>query len=142
MNVTRATRPAGVFVIRVAAAAVLGIHGLIHLIGFVTPWRIATLEGFPYRTSGLGGAVELGDGGARRVGLVWLALAFGFVAVAYGVWHRRQWAPGMTGGLAVASVVVCVLGLPDAGAGLAINIGILAALASVVLRDQRSAAAA
>ena len=39
------------------AAAALGLHGLIHLIGFVVPWGIAQVEGFPYRTTALGGAI-------------------------------------------------------------------------------------
>src|SRR5450759_745041 len=35
--------------IRRIAAVLLALHGVIHLIGFVVPWRIATLEGFVYR---------------------------------------------------------------------------------------------
>ncbi len=38
--------------IRRTAAVLLTLHGLIHLVGFVSPWRIATLEGFARR--GLG----------------------------------------------------------------------------------------
>jgi hypothetical protein len=34
--------------IRRTAAVLLTRHGLIHLVGFVSPWRIATLEGVAY----------------------------------------------------------------------------------------------
>ncbi len=33
--------------IQTVAAVLLAIHGIIHLIGFVTPWRIATLQASP-----------------------------------------------------------------------------------------------
>lgn len=65
--------------LRVLAAVALALHGLIHLIGFVVPWRIAVVEGFPYRTTAINGAVQLGDAAARMTGLAWLALAIGFV---------------------------------------------------------------
>ncbi len=115
--------------IRIVAAGLLAIHGLIHLIGFVTPWRIATLEGFPYRTTALNGTLEIGEFGGRFVGLVWLALAIGFVVAGYGVWRRQPWALALTGILAVVSLLVCVLGLPDAAPGIAINVVIVGGVA-------------
>lgn len=117
--------------IQTAAAALLAIHGLIHLIGFVTPWRIATLQGFTYRTAALNGALEVGDSGARLIGLVWLALAIGFVVAGYGVWRGEPWAVFLTSILAIVSLTVCVLGLPEAAPGIAINLVILGAVAYV-----------
>lgn len=116
------------------AAAVLALHGLIHLIGFVVPWRIAALEGFAYRTSALNGALELGDPGARLVGLAWLVLAIAFVVAAVAVWRRARWAAPTVGALAVASLAVCALGLPETIAGIAVNAAILAALAVLSTR--------
>ncbi len=63
-------------------------------------------------TTALIGAVEFGESGARLVGLAWLVLAFGFVIAAYGVWRGEPWALGLTGSLAVVSLLVCILGLP------------------------------
>lgn len=40
---------------RYAAAVVVAAHGVIHLIGFVVPWRLADVEGSPYRTTVLAG---------------------------------------------------------------------------------------
>lgn len=109
--------------------ALLAAHGLIHLIGFVVPWRLAVVDGFAYRTTALGGAIALGDLGARLVGIAWLALAIGFVLAAVATWRGARWAGGLTAVLAIASIAVCVLGLPETVAGIAVNIGILAVLA-------------
>lgn len=114
--------------IRTLAAALLAAHGLIHLIGFVVPWGIAQVEGFPYRTSALAGAVALGETGARAVGVAWLVLAVGFVIAGVATWRREAWAAGLTAVLAIASIIVCVLGLPEAAFGIVVNIVILAAL--------------
>ncbi|MEA2545521.1 MAG: hypothetical protein QOI09_794 [Chloroflexota bacterium] len=128
--------------IRRAAAALLALHGLIHLIGFMSPWRIATLEGFAYRTTVLGGAQDVGDVGVRLIGLVWLGLTFGFLAAGYAVWRRKPWAVGLTGVLAIASVIVCVAGLPETAAGVAIDVVILATLSYLAFHKSRSLAPA
>jgi len=116
---------------QIVAAVLLALHGVIHLIGFVTPWRIATLQGFTYQTTVLNGALEVGGSGARLIGLVWLALAIGFVAAGYGVWRGEPWALALTGILAAVSLVVCILGLPEAFAGIAINVIVLGVVAYI-----------
>jgi hypothetical protein len=63
--------------VQAVAAIAMGLPGLDHLIGFVVPWRVATIQGYPYRTTTLNGAVGIGDLGARLLGLVWLVLASG-----------------------------------------------------------------
>jgi peptidoglycan/LPS O-acetylase OafA/YrhL len=125
--------------IRRIAAIVLALHGAIHLIGFVTPWRIATLEGFAYRTTVFNGALDVRDAGARVIGLAWLGLTVGFLTAGYGVWRGTRWAVGLTGVLAVVSLVVCLLGLPETFAGIAINVVILAMVACVVFVRDRAA---
>ena len=118
---------------RFLAAALLALHGLIHLIGFVVPWGIAQVEGFPYRTSALGGALALGDTGARLVGVAWLVLAIGFLVAALGVWRGAAWAVPVSAVLAGASIVVCALGLPEAVFGIVVNVAVLAAAGWVAL---------
>jgi hypothetical protein len=112
-------------VLRIAAAMIVAAHGLIHVIGFVVPWGIATVEGFSYRTTALAGAIAIGDTGAHLLGIVWLACAVGFVIAGAGIWRRASWALPLTAVLATASIVVCVLGLPDAVAGIVVNLAIL-----------------
>jgi len=114
--------------LRTLAGALLAAHGLIHLIGFVVPWGIAQVEGFPYRTSALAGAIALGEPGARLVGVAWLVLAFGFVVAGVATWRRAAWAAPLTAVLAVGSIAVCALGLPEAVFGIAVNVAILGAL--------------
>jgi len=118
-------------VLRIAAPALVAAHGLIHLIGFVVPWGISTVEGFPYRTTALGGVIALGDSGARALGIVWLACAVGFVVAGLGIWRGVSWALPLTAALAVASIAVCVLGLPESSAGILVNAAILGAVAWV-----------
>jgi hypothetical protein len=120
------------------AAVVLALHGVIHLIGFVSPWRIASVEGFAYRTTILGSAQDVGDVGVRLIGLVWLGLTFGFLAAGYAVWRRKPWAVGLTGVFAIVSLIVCVAGLPETAAGVAIDVLILATVSYVALNKSRS----
>lgn len=120
--------------LQLLAAVGLAAHGLIHLIGFVVPWRLASLEGFPYRTTALNGALELGEAGARLVGLGWLAVAVGFVVAAVGVWQGASWSLPLVAALALISLGLCILGLPEAAAGIVVNLVILAAVVLVVLR--------
>ncbi len=117
--------------LRITAAAIVAAHGLIHLIGFVVPWGISAVEGFAYRTTALGGAIALGDAGARAVGIAWLACAVGFVVAGLGIWRRAAWALPLTAALAVVSIAVCVLGLPETAAGIVVNAAILGAVAWV-----------
>jgi len=126
--------------IRAFVTVVLAAHGLIHLIGFVVPWRIATLDGFAYRTTAFGGQLSLGETGAQILGLAWLAVAVGFLVAATGIWRAAPWAVPMAGLLAVASLAVCVLGLPETSAGIVVNLALLVGIAAVALRPGRSAA--
>ena len=119
--------------IRTLAAVLLAVHGLVHLIGFVVPWGIAQVEGFPYRTSALDGAVALGEPGVRLVGVAWLVLAVGFVVAGIATWRRAAWAARLTAVLAVGSIVVCVLGLPEAVFGIVVDAAVLAALGRVAV---------
>ena len=72
------------------------VHGMIHLVGFLSPWGL-----MPTRAPGAGptrltnvlfaGRVTLGAGAARELGLLWLLVAFAFAIVAKGVWLQRTW---------------------------------------------------
>jgi hypothetical protein len=113
--------------LRTLVAAIVALHGLIHLIGFVVPWRIATVEGFAYRTTVLDGAVSLGDAGVHVLGVIWLAAAAAFVIAGIGIWRRAAWAAPLAAITALASLGLCILGLPETIAGIAVNVAILAA---------------
>jgi hypothetical protein len=125
-------------VTRYALAAAVAAHGLIHLIGFVVPWELAALAGFPYRTTVLAGGADVGGLGVRLLGIVWLACAIGFVVAAAGIVRRAPWALPLTAILALVSLVVCMVGLPETAAGIVVNAAILGG-AAWVARSRRTA---
>lgn len=116
---------------RVALAAAIAAHGVIHLIGFVVPWQLAAVAGFPYRTTVLDGTADLGEIGVRLVGVLWLAGAIGFIVAAVGIVRRSTWALPLTVILAIVSLIVCLVGLPETAMGIAVNAVILGGAAWV-----------
>src|SRR5688572_18831245 len=70
---------------------VLVLHGLIHLIGTAVYLRLADIQGFAYKTTLLGGRLDLDDGGIRAVGMLWLLPAIGFVLAALALLQGWDW---------------------------------------------------
>jgi hypothetical protein len=119
---------------RVAMGIYLLVHGLCHFVGFVVPWKIMTMKEEPYRTTLMAGAMEVGDIGIRLVGILWLLACVSFMAC--GIWALASW-PWWRAAilpLALASSVLCVLGLPGAKIGILANGLVLAYLAGAGLR--------
>ena len=116
-----------------AIAAFLAAHGLAHLLGFLSAWRLGEFTDAPYTTWILNGTVDVGDGGIRLVGLLWLLAAAGFVAAAGLVWRRHPAAPRATALVAASSLAVCALGLPASVAGVVIDLGLILAVAGAAV---------
>jgi hypothetical protein len=114
--------------IRIIVTIVLIGHGLVHLLGFVVPWRLATLEEMPYKTTLLSGNLDVGATGIRVVGLLWLLAAIGFVVAGIAVLTVRPWWGTVTLWVTLFSLVLCILGWPDSRFGLLVNLLILAYL--------------
>jgi len=112
-----------------AIAALVAIHGCVHLVGFVVPWRLAELKEMPYSTQVFGGKLNVGDKGVRFVGLLWLLAALGYFATAGAIWFLPLW--WLTGLFVVTlfSLLICIVGWPHSKIGLFIDIGILAVFA-------------
>jgi hypothetical protein len=113
-------------ILRIAIAAVLLLHGIVHVIGFLVPWQLMTSPEFEYTTGAAWGTLELGEGGARLVGVVMLALTVAFAVAAFGVWRRARWALSLTVGVTLVSLAACILQSPAAILGVALNLVILA----------------
>lgn len=64
------------------AVFVLVGHGLIHLMGTAVYMRLADVKGLTYKTTLLSGHWELGAGGIRVFGALWVLPTIGFVAAA------------------------------------------------------------
>jgi hypothetical protein len=110
-----------------ALSALLIAHGVAHLVGFAVPWRLISTPDVPYRTTLLGGAIDVGDAGARAVGILWLVAAAGFVLL--GSAGIAGWSVRSPLYVAlVLSLTLCVLGWPDARIGVWVNVMLLGVL--------------
>lgn len=114
--------------LRLIAGVFLALHGLIHLMGFVVSWKLATIEGLPYTTTLLNGCWDVGTTGIRALGLFWLLAALGFVAAGIGLIARQEWWWAATLAVAVVSLVVTALQWPEAQFGTYIDVVVLVAL--------------
>ncbi len=108
-------------------------HGIIHLMGFLVQWKLATIEGLDYRTTILGGHIDLGASGIKIEGLLWLPPIAGFVLSALGMVLGAPWWRRALLLTTAFSLVVCALGWPQARVGLYVNVGILVILALLTL---------
>ena len=109
---------------RYATAALLLMHGLIHLPGFLKPWRLADLSQLS------GDAIVPLSGGARRaVGVLWLIAAAALVGAALVRVTDREWWWMVAGPALVLSQALIVLQWRDARAGTMANVLLTVAVA-------------
>lgn len=108
---------------RGAVAVMLGVHGLIHVMGFLKLWQLAAVPQLTGRT-----IVPLTDSGMRIVGLLWLAAALALVVAALlcSLGRESWWQAGAVA-LALSQVLI-VLQWHDAWAGTAVNALLLLAV--------------
>lgn len=109
----------------VAIGILLIGHAFAHLVGFVGPWKIMRVEEMPYKTTLLGGKVDVGDKGIRVVGVFWLLGALGFLASGIGAFRVLSWWWLLTLIVAGFSLVLSVLGWPESRFGVLINVLLL-----------------
>ena len=114
---------------RLLLASAVAAHGVAHLVGFVSAWKLAMLPELPYKTMLLAGRVDVGDAGMRIVGMLWLLLAVAFVAAAVDVATDTGWAAGVMPVAAIASLALCMTTWPEARIGVAVNIALIVLLA-------------
>lgn len=117
---------------RLIAALFLALHGVAHLVGFRAAFWPA--PGAPVRSSLFGGLLGVGYFGTRALGLLWLALALGYVLSAILFLIRSPSWTAATLGVTCVSAMMCLLFWPQASVGLIID----AALFAVVLALSRS----
>jgi len=111
--------------IRILVTVYLIIHGLAHIVGFIVPFRLANLPDAPYKTTIMFGTIDLGDTGIRIVGVLWLIAAIAFFYLGIGLFFETSNWMLQTLFITVFSMVLCILGLPDAKIGIPANIVIL-----------------
>jgi hypothetical protein len=115
---------------RFLLAALLIVHGVAHLVGFAVPWRLVASPDVAYRTTILAGTIDVGDTGARVLGILWLLVASGLVLLGSvlfsGVGVRAAVLP-----LLGFSLLLCFVGWPDARIGVVVNIVLLGVMLAV-----------
>jgi hypothetical protein len=114
-----------------ALGVFLALHGLVHAIGFAEAWRVGTLA---YRTTVLGGHLDLGAVGIRGLGLLWLLAGSGFLAVGLRLAWRGSVPGRLLAAVALLSLVICLLGLPESGFGAVIN-GVILVVPAILVRQ-------
>lgn len=102
-------------------AALLIIHGLFHILGFLIFFRFIESEEIQYSTQVLGGRLDVGDLGMRVLGLIWLLVLVGMVAAGIGLLLGISWWFSAAMWSTLISTVVLVIGLPDTRVGLLAN---------------------
>ena len=107
---------------RFVIAMAFFVHGFAHTVGFVVPWKIASLDEAPYKTTLLNNKFDVGHMGIRVVGTLWLLAALAFFAAGALVLGRYQTWQTFALIVSLLSTVLCVLGLPESKIGIPINI--------------------
>ena len=110
------------------AAAVLVLHGLVHLLGVAAYWRLAQVQNLPYRTTVLAGRLDLGAAGIRVFGGLFLVACVGFAVAAYGLVTAAPWWRPILFGTTAVSLVITALDWQVAYAGAIINLVLLGAV--------------
>lgn len=118
--------------IRIAFASLLVLHGIAHGVGLAASWQLGEFRDAPLDTTLLGGRLDVGVAGTRAIGVLWLLTGLGFAAAAVGVWRGAEWWIPVTAGVAAASLLLSVLGWPEARIGIPLNLAILAGLFFVI----------
>jgi len=109
------------------AAGALVLHGLIHLMGTTVYMKLGNVEGLTYKTTLLGGRWDLGEGGMRVFGALWIIPAVGFVLAAAALGLGWPSWLALLVSVAVVSLVLTVLDWSNAYAGAVVNLIILCA---------------
>ena len=108
-------------------AGIIAAHGIAHLVGCGVSWRLIQSAEVPYTTGLLNGRLDVGDTGIRIVGGLWLAVAVAFVIAAGAMAVGTPWTLRAIVVAIASSLALCLVSLPAARIGLAVNL-VLAAL--------------
>ena len=113
---------------KIIAAIVLALHGLIHLMGTFAYLRILEIPSLPYKTIFLGGRIDLGEVGTGVFGALWGVAAIGFVVASIAMLTNRSWWRLVLLAVTLLSLVITILDSSLAFAGVVLNVVILLGL--------------
>lgn len=107
-------------------------HGVAHTLAFSVQWQFSQAKGIAHTTTLLGGRLDVGDVGIRFDGLLWLVAALGFIVAGMRLAWRKRLEPVLLTATTIFSLVLCVLGLPQAWMGVVIDVAILIVVAAIL----------
>jgi hypothetical protein len=105
---------------RILFAALIVMHGLLHLLGFVKAWGLAPVRQLSGTTT-----FPLGETALKIAGSLWLAALVAFAATATAFLLRKDWWWMIGASAVILSQMLIVLYWSDAWAGTAANLIIL-----------------
>ncbi|MBA3875142.1 MAG: ABC transporter permease [Anaerolineae bacterium] len=109
----------------IIGAIFLGLHGLVHLMGFFAYWPLMVIPDLAYKTTILGGQMDLGGVGMRAFSILWLIPSLGFLAIASAMIRRwPRWQPVLLA-ITLISFLVTALDWTVAFRGILVDVAIL-----------------
>ena len=109
---------------RFLVAAILGLHGVIHVLGFLSTWQMGAftaVSATPLYPSGL----ATGSPVVLVLGVLWLITMAAFLLAAIGVVLRVAWWKSVAVSAACVSLVLCIAWWNSAWFGVLIDVAIL-----------------
>jgi hypothetical protein len=119
----RPTRSLG----RYLVVALFVLHGLVHVMGFVSVWRLSGFDAVS-NTPTLPPHLAAGSPLVASLGILWLAVAVIFLAAATGLALSSAWWRTIAAIAAVLSLLLCLMWWNDAPFGAVVDIAILVGL--------------
>jgi hypothetical protein len=113
-------------------ALLLLAHGVAHLVGFFSAFRLSPAGKMSHVTTVFDGRIEVGERGIRAIGLLWLVVAAAFAAVAMLLVLRVAWWPELSLVVALASLALCITGWPRAKIGVFVDLVVIALAAAAI----------
>jgi hypothetical protein len=113
---------------RTVAAAII-VHGVIHLLGAMTAWRLSPFNDPPYSTLILAARIDAGDTGQLVMGAAWLFAALVLVGAAAAIWRSGDHVLLVIAAAFAVSLAVGLAGLPASRLGVVIDVAVLIAVA-------------
>ncbi len=108
---------------RSVISALLFLHGLLHVVGFVGPLELVPQARL--QTVLLGRSIPNTSPMARSLGVVWLLLTLAFSVASVAVFVHASWWFPFTTLLLLASLLLCLATLPTNKACAALDAGLL-----------------
>ena len=107
-------------------AVFFALHGVAHALGSGAYARVWSLAVLPYKTTLLGGAIDVGHAGMAVFAAGLLVAGAGFVAVAYACWQDETWWPGVLLASTILSLLLTGMDWDAGYAGVGVDLVILA----------------